>query len=379
MTSSNAFADGATQNAGNVLTDRRTTRGVKPPGGGSSLAFGREETGEDDRGRATTGSEGAREGKTREMVGNHQNHLSTREDEDAPTTTRTTTTTTTTMRKMTGDDVRGMMLKDLRTFCRRHGLNPAGSREALMERAREAIEGGACEDVVEDRGASGTVTTREGGERGNNYGRSSGQNVGNFLTERKTSRVLREPGGGSSFVFGGESPPRAGSSAGNDEGTRSRGESPGSRAQRAAIAAIAGSDIFACPKPRVSKISDAKLAEFRGHDVFDQSLPERKPLAGHRQAAVKHIQGANIFANDAPARRRARRGSEQAPGGSSSINFEAFFLPASDDEGDEGDADAEHRAAEDAAAAEHHATDDAEHHTDDNTDDDGPVVEEPDE
>ena len=55
MTSSNAFADGATQNAGNVLTDRRTTRGVKPPGGGSSLAFGREETGEDDRGRATTG------------------------------------------------------------------------------------------------------------------------------------------------------------------------------------------------------------------------------------------------------------------------------------------------------------------------------------
>ena len=129
----------------------------------------------------------------------------------------------------------------------------------------------------------------------------------------------------------------------------------------------------------MSKISDAKLAEFRGHDVFDQSLPERKPLAGHRQAAVKHIQGANIFANDAPARRRARRGSEQAPGGSSSINFEAFFLPASDDEGDEGDADAEHRAAEDAAAAEHHAADDAEHHTDDNTDDDGPVVEEPDE
>ena len=375
MTSSNAFADGATQNAGNVLTDRRTTRGVKPPGGGSSLAFGREETGEDDRGRATTGTEGAREGKTREMVGNHQNHLSTREDEDAPTTTRTTTTTTTTMRKMTGDDVRGMMLKDLRTFCRRHGLNPAGSREALMERAREAIEGGACEDVVEDRGASGTVTTREGGERGNNYGRSSGQNVGNFLTERKTSRVLREPGGGSSFVFGGESPPRAGSSAGNDEGTRSRGESPGSRAQRAAIAAIAGSDIFACPKPRVSKISDAKLAEFRGHDVFDQSLPERKPLAGHRQAAVNHIQGANIFANDAPARRRARRGSEQAPGGSSSINFEAFFLPASDDEGDadaDADADAEHRAAEDAA-------DDAEHHTADNAADDGPVVEEPDE
>ncbi len=367
MTSSNAFADGATQNTGNVLTDRRTTRAAKPPGGGSSLAFGDVETGDDERGREMTGSEGATGMKTREMVGNHH-HLSTRDSEDAPTTTRTPPTTT---RKMTGDDVRGMMLKDLRTFCRAHGLNPAGSREALMERAREAIDGSACVDVVEDRGASGTVTTREGGERGNNYGRSSGQNVGNFLTERKTSRVLREPGGGSSFVFGGESPPKAGSSAGNDEGTRSRGESPGSRAQRAAIAAIAGSDIFACPKPRVSKISDAKLAEFRGHDVFDQSLPERKPLAGHRQAAVKHIQGANIFANDAPARRRARRGSEQAPGGSSSINFEAFFLPASDDEG-AADDDAEHRTAED-------ADDDAEHHTAEDADDDGPVVEEPDE
>ena len=90
MTSSNAFADGATQNSGNVLTDRRTTRNVKPPGGGSSLAFGSDETGEDERGRATTGSEGAREAKTRETVGNHQNnqnHLGARRrrraDDDA--------------------------------------------------------------------------------------------------------------------------------------------------------------------------------------------------------------------------------------------------------------------------------------------------------
>ena len=115
------------------------------------------------------------------------------------------------------------------------------------------------------------MTTREGGEPGNNYGRSSGQNVGNFLTERKTSRVLREPGGGSSFVFGGNRRRERARRAGNDEGTRSRGESPGSRAQRAAIAAIAGSDIFACPKPRVSKISDAKLAEFRPRRLRSES------------------------------------------------------------------------------------------------------------
>jgi hypothetical protein len=38
--SSNAFANGANQNAGNVLTDRRTTRVLAAPGGKSSITFG---------------------------------------------------------------------------------------------------------------------------------------------------------------------------------------------------------------------------------------------------------------------------------------------------------------------------------------------------
>jgi hypothetical protein len=37
---------------------------------------------------------------------------------------------------------------------------------------------------------------------GNNYGRPGGQNVGNFLTERNSSRVLAAPGGASQIVFG---------------------------------------------------------------------------------------------------------------------------------------------------------------------------------
>ena len=40
MTSSNAFASGANQNSGNVLTDRPTTRTHAPPGGRSSISFG---------------------------------------------------------------------------------------------------------------------------------------------------------------------------------------------------------------------------------------------------------------------------------------------------------------------------------------------------
>jgi SPIRAL1-like protein len=44
----------------------------------------------------------------------------------------------------------------------------------------------------------------EGGAMRNNYSRAEGQNVGNFLTDRPSSRVLAAPGGGSSIVFGTE-------------------------------------------------------------------------------------------------------------------------------------------------------------------------------
>ena len=37
---------------------------------------------------------------------------------------------------------------------------------------------------------------------GNNYSRPSGQNVGNFLTDRNSSRVLAPPGGASQISFG---------------------------------------------------------------------------------------------------------------------------------------------------------------------------------
>jgi hypothetical protein len=40
----------------------------------------------------------------------------------------------------------------------------------------------------------------------NNYTRPEGQNVGNFLSDRNSSRVLAPPGGGSSIVFGDAEP-----------------------------------------------------------------------------------------------------------------------------------------------------------------------------
>ncbi|KAJ4756263.1 spiral1 [Rhynchospora pubera] len=47
-----------------------------------------------------------------------------------------------------------------------------------------------------------------GGSRTNNYFRSEGQNCGNFLTERPSTKVHAAPGGGSSlgYLFGGSGP-----------------------------------------------------------------------------------------------------------------------------------------------------------------------------
>jgi len=42
---------------------------------------------------------------------------------------------------------------------------------------------------------------------GNNYSRPDGQNVGNFLGDRPSSRVLAAPGGKSNFSFGDNAPP----------------------------------------------------------------------------------------------------------------------------------------------------------------------------
>jgi protein SPIRAL1 and related proteins len=48
------------------------------------------------------------------------------------------------------------------------------------------------------RGADGGAAA----PTGNNYARPGGQNVGNFLTDRPSSRVLAPPGGGSQITFG---------------------------------------------------------------------------------------------------------------------------------------------------------------------------------
>mmetsp|Transcript_15991 Transcript_15991/g.48025 ORF Transcript_15991/g.48025 Transcript_15991/m.48025 type:complete len:235 (-) Transcript_15991:382-1086(-) len=117
-----------------------------------------------------------------------------------------------------GDYLRPLMLKDLRTQCRARGLNPGGSRDALCERVSEHMT--ATQDFTIFADATPSQNFSGGGGGGgtslasldepahaNNYSRPNGQNVGNHITDRPSSRVLAPPGG-QSQVFFGEEPPR---------------------------------------------------------------------------------------------------------------------------------------------------------------------------
>ena len=46
------------------------------------------------------------------------------------------------------------------------------------------------------------VRSPTGGGNNNNYHRPAGQNVGNFMTDRSSSRVTNPPGGSSQITFG---------------------------------------------------------------------------------------------------------------------------------------------------------------------------------
>jgi SPIRAL1-like protein len=122
-------------------------------------------------------------------------------------------------RKMTdvqlSDHLKPLMLRDLRTQCRARGINPGGSAEALRERLMENMQNTGDFEIkpegslgqaqpTNSEAACNTNFSNGLNSHNNNYARSGGQNVGNFLTDRPSSRVLAPPGGGSQIVFGDE-------------------------------------------------------------------------------------------------------------------------------------------------------------------------------
>jgi SPIRAL1-like protein len=182
--SANAFASGRDQNCGNVVTGRPTSRVLAPPGGTQTFTLGNDDDLNEEN-NALPSSSSSSESSSVVVV-----------DPLA---------------------LKRMPLSELRTLCRRHSLQPAGCKDALVERLEDwmmmmnnntntGVE--ISRDVFDaTRAAPGTTRARENNNNNNNknnnnnYARATSQNVGNFLTERPTSRVLAPPGGASSGIF----------------------------------------------------------------------------------------------------------------------------------------------------------------------------------
>ena len=184
--SANAFASGRDQNCGNVVTGRPTSRVLAPPGGTQTFTLGNDDDLNEEN-NALPSSSSSSESSSVVVV-----------DPLA---------------------LKRMPLSELRTLCRRHSLQPAGCKDALVERLEDwmmmmnnnnnnntntGVE--ISRDVFDaTRAAPGTTRGRENNNnnnnKNNNYARANSQNVGNFLTERPTSRVLAPPGGASSGIF----------------------------------------------------------------------------------------------------------------------------------------------------------------------------------
>jgi SPIRAL1-like protein len=138
--SSNAFANGANQNCGNVLTDRPTTRLHAPPGGKSQMSS-----------------------------------ILSWEDDTPQTNSRAQR------------EARGPGLPAPAQF----GQDPMQQQRGPAPQSFESRRNDYISSANRDSGASS-----------NAYANGANQNCGNVLTDRRTTKVSAPPGGHSSIVFG---------------------------------------------------------------------------------------------------------------------------------------------------------------------------------
>uniref|UniRef100_A0A7S0S1Z3 SAP domain-containing protein n=1 Tax=Chlamydomonas leiostraca TaxID=1034604 RepID=A0A7S0S1Z3_9CHLO len=244
------------QNLGNRISDRPSSRVLAPPGGGSTFVFGDGSAPETYKtpGRTGAGNPGAMRnaealldrmglGDTDDLVAGHgatpvqvnKHHVQEVSqlafgDYRLPSTA-TVEGPNAQVKKSQADEmqdamvmhvdglIRPLMLKDLRVQCRARGLSPAGGVEQLRQTlgshmiqtgdlsmyadGQSAPAYGAGPQPAPPAAAYGGAPAPGGGYQGNNYARPGGQqNVGNFISDRPSSRVLAPPGGGSAGVSG---------------------------------------------------------------------------------------------------------------------------------------------------------------------------------
>jgi SPIRAL1-like protein len=155
--SSNAFANGANQNCGNVLTDRPTTRLHAPPGGKSQIS----------------------------------SILSWDTGDDYDSTAN----------KRAQRDARAPAVAAPAPF----GVDPMQRGAPAPFGVDPMQRGGPAPSFENRRNDYITSSNAAGGHSGvssSAYANGANQNCGNVLTDRRTTRVSAPPGGHSSIVFG---------------------------------------------------------------------------------------------------------------------------------------------------------------------------------
>ena len=143
----------------------------------------------------------------------------------------------------------------------------------------------------------------------NNYSRPDGQNTGNFITDKPSSRVIHNPGGGSSICLGNA----------DDEPRAAKHISHLKKKD------IAGSGIFA-PQEEVAHSPSAKAARGPANGIFDEHAVEEvrtSPMSYSRQKSVAAAAGSDIFGSveDGDPLTKVVGGVRKPPGGGSSIVF----------------------------------------------------------
>lgn len=164
LLSSNAYASGVNQNAGNFLTEKPITKIHAPPGGVSSISFGDQHT-------APAVAAKPQQQQQQGLVLGTPTQPATPESADS-----------------VEDGLAPIPMME---------LPPAPSAVEEEEEAAPVVPppAPAAEATAAANGGAPAVSS-------NAYASGSNQNSGNFMTGRPTTRVRAPPGGASSITFG---------------------------------------------------------------------------------------------------------------------------------------------------------------------------------
>merc|ERR1719499_748007 len=182
MVSSNSFANGANQNAGNTITDRPTTRLHQPPGGNSTICLG-------DERRAESAVSSASSVKFSDEVDKEAIASGSCVAESMPIVDTDHTDRAAETKKTTSANA----------FANGASQNTGNAITDRPTTRLHQAPGGKSTICLGSHADSGLGSTSA-----NKFACGASQNVGNAITDRSTTRVHQAPGGKSSVCLGTE-------------------------------------------------------------------------------------------------------------------------------------------------------------------------------